>query len=477
MPRAAAGAAVSAKHQSMSGMIIDGRYELLKRIGEGGMGVVYQAKQNPIDRIVAIKMLSPHLARDPDWVKRFVNEAKACSRLQHPNTIRMFDFGQSREGHLFMAMEFLDGLPLRRVIAGSAPMDPMRVLRILAQCCASLAEAHSLGIIHRDIKSDNVFIIELAGNPDYVKLLDFSVAKLLQETDGMRTQAGVIFGTPQYMSPEQARGEPLGPRSDIYALGILAYEMLTGHVPFTHDNPMSVLGMHLRTPVPPLPPTVPADVVGLVMRALDKDQKQRYPSATAMMEHAQQILGQQASGAFPVANQRPSGGYAPAPGFAKPAAAELKTVMADAVDVRTARPAAPTAASQQKTIMASATGGEAPFRTTIPDDGSHVASQAPASSPAPAAPYQPPAGGPMRTVMLPDSSGVVSFSGDRGGAPSAGHMASGPYGQSQSGPYGHAGYGPQPGDGGASVTFWILCLLTGLAVGVGAYWLVLEFGK
>ncbi|HEY0195475.1 MAG TPA: serine/threonine-protein kinase, partial [Kofleriaceae bacterium] len=153
------------------GKVIDGRYEIQARIGEGGMGVVYKARQTSIDRIIAIKMLNAQMAADPNWVQRFYNEAKACSRLQHPNTIRMFDFGQSAEGRLFMTMEFLDGLSLRDALA-KGPMAPQRVVKVLIQCCASLAEAHSIGIIHRDIKPDNVFLLNMAGSPDFVKLLD-----------------------------------------------------------------------------------------------------------------------------------------------------------------------------------------------------------------------------------------------------------------------------------------------------------------
>ncbi len=279
------------------GTVIDGRYEILARIGEGGMGVVYKARQTSIDRMIAIKMLNAQMASDPTWVQRFYNEAKACSRLQHPNTIRMIDFGQTQDGRLYMSMEFLDGLTLRQALTQQAPMAPHRVLKILIQCCASLAEAHSIGIIHRDIKPDNVFLLNMAGSPDFVKLLDFSVAKLLQENDRMRTQAGVVFGTPQYMSPEQGRGLPLDARSDIYALGILAYEMLTGRVPFHDDNPMNVLQMHLRAELPPLPQTAPMEVQNIVRRALAKEPGQRYQSAGEMMQHCQAVFAQLQGGA------------------------------------------------------------------------------------------------------------------------------------------------------------------------------------
>ena len=277
------------------GKVFDGRYEILARIGEGGMGVVYKARQVSIDRVIAIKVLNPQMASDQTWVQRFSNEAKACSRLQHPNTIRMFDFGQTQDGRFFMTMEFLEGTVLRGAITQTG-MAANRVMKILIQCCASLAEAHSIGIIHRDIKPDNVFLLNMAGSPDFVKLLDFSVAKLLQEGGQMKTQAGVVFGTPQYMSPEQGRGMQLDARSDLYALGILGYEMLTGRVPFNDDNPMTVLQMHLRSEVPPMPATIPQNVQGVIRRALEKEPARRYQSAGEMMQHCQQVFSELSGG-------------------------------------------------------------------------------------------------------------------------------------------------------------------------------------
>ncbi|MCW5808387.1 MAG: protein kinase [Deltaproteobacteria bacterium] len=285
-------------HDPFVGKVIDGRYEIQARIGEGGMGVVYKARQTSIDRIIALKMLNQQMANDPTWVQRFYNEAKACSRLQHPNTIRMFDFGQTQDSRLFMTMEFLDGHSLRAVLT-PGPIAPQRVAKILIQCCASLAEAHSIGIIHRDIKPDNVFLLNMAGSPDFVKLLDFSVAKLL-EGDRMKTQAGVVFGTPQYMSPEQGRGLPLDARSDLYALGILAFEMLTGNVPFHDDNPMTVIQMHLHAGVPPMPETVPYSIQQVVRRALEKDAGRRYQSAGEMMQQCQAVFAELSGGGVSV---------------------------------------------------------------------------------------------------------------------------------------------------------------------------------
>jgi len=267
------------------GRVLAERFEILERIGEGGTGVVYRAKQLSVDRIVAIKLLGAHVSTDPSWVKRFHNEARAASRLDHPNTIRLLDFGQTKEGMLFIAMEFLNGKSLRTEIDRLGRLPPNRVLRILSQACASLHEAHQQGIIHRDIKPDNVYLVEMKGGGDFVKVLDFSVAKL-DAPDAQVTRAGIVFGTPAYMSPEQGRGVQLDARSDIYALGILAYEMLTGKPPFDAKMPTEVVMMHLREQPAPLV-GFPPQIANLVMKALAKDPKQRQQSADEMDQECQ----------------------------------------------------------------------------------------------------------------------------------------------------------------------------------------------
>jgi serine/threonine-protein kinase len=447
------------------GKIIDGRYELLARIGEGGMGVVYKARQVSIDRPIAIKMLNPEMAADPSWVQRFYNEAKACSRLQHPNTIRMFDFGQTGEGRLFMTMEYLEGSTLRRVI-DQGPLAPQRVMKLLIQCCASLAEAHSIGIIHRDIKPDNVFVLNLAGSPDFVKLLDFSVAKLMQENNQVRTQAGVVFGTPQYMSPEQGRGMTLDPRSDLYALGILGYEMLTGRLPFHNENPMTVIQMHLNAQVPPMPPQVPASVQHLIRRALEKDPGRRFQSAGEMMQYCQHVYGELTQGGVSVgAAGGPRTLYAPAgPGQGMapqqqgyPGAAHAQKTLVPEPLHRAALPGMPlTPGSPTRPDGSGVAYGGGPFSpgpvgyvTSSPIQKTIMAGAAPAARPPPAA-----VGGAQdefapgnKTVMLQPSDGIVSVA------------------------HGHLGIRHT----GATPLFWVVSLLIGITSGALAYVIVRQF--
>ncbi|MBA3818558.1 MAG: protein kinase [Deltaproteobacteria bacterium] len=476
------------------GKVIDGRYEIQQRVGEGGMGVVYRARQLSIDRIIALKMLNSQMAQDPTWVQRFYNEAKACSRLQHPNTIRMFDFGQTSEGRLFMTMEFLDGQSLREAL-DKGPLAPQRVAKVLIQCCASLAEAHSIGIIHRDIKPDNVFLLNMAGSPDFVKLLDFSVAKLL-EGDRMKTQAGVVFGTPQYMSPEQGRGLPLDARSDLYALGILGFEMLTGNVPFHDENPMTVIQMHLHAGVPPMPDSVPYPVQQIVRRALEKDASRRYQSSGEMMQHCQQVFAEISGGGMSIGAggmprtmiaqgpgmpnmqpqmphhmQQPSMGQAPQlppmqQGY-QHADAGQKTMVAQPSPFAQGQPMHGHAQlPQQSGLAPQGSGGyqqSSPMQKTIvagmvpPNLGQMMQQPGmyPGMQPGMQQPGMgmPPGGAPNKTVMLQPSEGVVSVA--------------------------RTGQAVQPASTGilqqgASTAFWIISLIIGIAVGVLAYVVVLQ---
>jgi serine/threonine protein kinase len=268
------------------GQTIAGRFLVLKKIGSGGMGSVYRARQEGIDRDVAIKVLLGDLTRNDTVLRRFTLEALAVSRLRHPNTIQIFDYGQTSDGNPYIAMEFLDGHSLYDLLRKERPLPIRRALRIMAQVAQSLAEAHSKEIVHRDLKPENIFLVTVGSNADYVKVLDFGVAKLRdhKSDQGTLTQAGSIFGTPRYMSPEQCGAQPVDHRSDLYALGVILYEMVTGRPPFTHDQPLGLLLAHVNEqPLPPSAATdrqvIPAGVEELVLRLLEKLPDDRLPSA------------------------------------------------------------------------------------------------------------------------------------------------------------------------------------------------------
>ncbi len=284
------------REDPLIGTVVGQRFEIVSRIGAGGMGVVYKARQLGMDRWVAVKMLLKELAHDDKVVKRFKIEALAASRLTHPNTIRLYDFGQTEDANLYIAMEFLEGHSLERALRREGPMPARRVLHILKQIAASLSEAHSKGIVHRDLKPDNIFLTTVDGDPDFVKVLDFGVAKL-READrrqGTLTQAGVIFGTPRYMAPEQCRSLNVDHRADLYALGVIAYEALTSVAPFDAENPLAILIQHVQESPKPLAAVrpdveVPEEVEGLVMRCLEKSPERRFHDAAQLQAEAARI--------------------------------------------------------------------------------------------------------------------------------------------------------------------------------------------
>lgn len=381
----------TAQNDPLVGKVLEDRFEILSRIGEGGTGVVYKAKQVTVDRIVAIKVLGAHVSSDPSWVKRFHNEARAAARLDHPNTVRLIDFGQTKEGLLFIAMEFLQGKSLADEIVRLGKLPPNRVLRILSQVCQSLQEAHSQGIIHRDIKPDNIFLVDVKGGGDFVKVLDFSVAKL-DAPDAQQTRAGTVFGTPAYMSPEQARGTKLTPQSDIYACGIVAYEMLTGKPPFEAPLPMEVVMMHLRQKPAPLV-GYPDVVVRLVMRALEKQADRRQQSADEMHREAVEI----AENLFP--RQSTTG---------------LPAVVVDA-QRSGAIPAVPAPTSQQPSAPAQG------LPPPLPSSGSGIGAPPPMAPPPMAPPPMgpPPMGQPPPMMAPPPVSSAAGATASSGPPPAA----------------------------------------------------------
>ncbi len=235
---------------SLVGHVLDGKYTLISKLGEGGMGSVYLAEQTSMGREVAIKVLRREFSQNRMAIKRFLREARAASKLGHPNTITVYDFGQSTDGLLYLVMERLSGRPLGDILDSEGRMPVERSVHILSQVCDSLSEAHAHGITHRDLKPENIFIEQKVGNPDFVKVLDFGIAKMQGDDSTQATATGMICGTPSYMSPEQAMGRDIDGRSDIYALGILLYEMLTDEKPFEGDTPMEVMLKHINEPSP-----------------------------------------------------------------------------------------------------------------------------------------------------------------------------------------------------------------------------------
>jgi len=256
---------------SLVGHVLDGKYTLISKLGEGGMGSVYLAEQATMGREVAIKVLRREFSQNRMAIKRFLREARAASKLAHPNTITVYDFGQSNDGLLYLVMEKLTGRPLADILDSDGALPVTRAIHILSQICDSLAEAHKNGITHRDLKPENIFIEEKVGNEDFVKVLDFGIAKMQgDETTTQATAAGMICGTPAYMSPEQAMGKEIDGRSDIYALGVLLYEMLTNEKPFEGDTPMEVMLKHINEPSPDIYQRTQIQVPQGVQDTIDK---------------------------------------------------------------------------------------------------------------------------------------------------------------------------------------------------------------
>jgi serine/threonine-protein kinase len=269
------------------GKEIAGQFRIVQRIGSGGMGAVYKAEQPEMNRFVAVKVLHPKYVARPDLIARFRREARAMSHLSHPNTARVFMYGQLEDGACYIVMEYLEGKNIAQVTRTEGVLSPGRAVNIMVQVCGALEEAHRQGMVHRDLKPENIFLTTQGGIADYPKVLDFGLAKVTQRE--MRpgslilTQEGMVFGTPEFMSPEQARGQQLDARSDIYSLGAILYEMLTGKLPFDASAPMDYLALQIRgTPIP-LGQRVqglrfPPGLEQVVMRALAKDPGDRYPS-------------------------------------------------------------------------------------------------------------------------------------------------------------------------------------------------------
>lgn len=301
---------------ALIGAVLEGKYAVDALIGVGGMGRVYRGRNLRTEHAVAIKTLIPQMALDDSFVKRFEVEAKSASSLSHPNTIRVYDHG-SDAGVLYMVMELLNGSSLEQELTRTKKLAPARLVHIMRQVCLALSEAHGRGMIHRDLKPDNIFLNRSGEEEDIVKVLDFGVAKLMEPKFGSEdlTQAGTIFGTPRYMSPEQARGLKLDARADIYALGVIMYEAVAGVPPFDGNDTISILIKHCNEPVPPLPESVESlqsmpGLEALIRRCLAKTPEERPASVRDLRQELEQLgdswRASAATGAAPIQPSEPS---------------------------------------------------------------------------------------------------------------------------------------------------------------------------
>ncbi len=261
-----------------------GQYVLGERIGGGGMGEVYRATHALLKRPTAVKLLRPEIT-GPETIARFEREVQLTSRLTHPNTVLVYDYGRTAEGLFYYAMELLDGEDLDALVERSGPVPPERIVRVLAQVCASLSEAHGLGLVHRDIKPGNIMLCVRAGEPDVVKVLDFGLVKEVTPQAPGVTAQGEFVGTPRTAAPEVFLGRPAGPASDLYSLGVVAWHLATGEHLFPGNSPVEVAMHHLQTPPEMIRrrrPDFPADLDRLILSCLAKDPAARPASAAAL---------------------------------------------------------------------------------------------------------------------------------------------------------------------------------------------------
>ncbi|RAL21580.1 hypothetical protein DL240_12035 [Lujinxingia litoralis] len=276
----------------MIGRVLDGRWIIEKRIGTGGMGAVYLGHQRSVDRQVAIKTLRANLSDTDAFVDRFFREARIATTINHPHSVTILDFGQDEDGTLYLAMEYLVGIALSERI-DQRNMTYEEVLRVGVQIASALSAAHDANIVHRDLKPDNIFLLDIPGGGTFVKVLDFGIAKVL-DSETQVTRTGQVFGTPQYMSPEQCQGHQVDGRADLYSLGCIMYELVGGRPPFSAETPMAILMAHVVNEVPPLHQLsdVPGRVEQAISSLLAKDPDKRPTNAAAARANFETLLAE-----------------------------------------------------------------------------------------------------------------------------------------------------------------------------------------
>jgi eukaryotic-like serine/threonine-protein kinase len=301
------------------GQVISGRYRILELLGEGGMGAVYLAEHTLMRKRVALKLLHPEVSEDEEILARFKREAEAAAHIEHPNVASATDFGQTEDGAFFLVLEYVEGTSLRDALA-NAPLAASRALHIARQIALALERAHAAGIVHRDLKPENIMLVKKGEDPDFVKVLDFGIARLDPSSargTGTReplTRLGTILGTPEYMAPEQGAGDVVGPTGDLYSVGVMLYEMLTGLRPFDGAG-MEIISMHIVAPVPAMSERAPAvrvdpAIESIVRKLLEKETTNRYPNARAVadaIEVTAHACGIELGGTTPASFVRDSG--------------------------------------------------------------------------------------------------------------------------------------------------------------------------
>lgn len=278
----------SSSQDALLGTSIFGTYTISKKLGEGAMGAVYLAAREDTGQRVALKVLHPRTMGDEETVQRFHREARVISMLSHPNVVRVFVYGETN-GSPYMAMEFVEGTSLAQYL-GRGPVPEDDAVSMARQICSAIAEAHDLGILHRDIKPENILLSEYRGDSNFVKVLDFGLAKLTGSNQKL-TQSGIVYGTPSYMSPEQAQALELDPRSDVYSLGCTLYHMVTGEPPFEGNTAIRTLEMQVfQTPKPPAEiADISQELNAIILKAIEKKPEDRFSSAHAMLAALEQL--------------------------------------------------------------------------------------------------------------------------------------------------------------------------------------------